>query len=338
MKKYLSYLMVLFAAVLVAACGSNKGNGLKPIRFARVTHLCNAPMHIAVEKGFFEAEGLKPEEVQIDSGHVQEGIGSGQLDIGMGLASKFLQPIENGLPVRFVAGMHTGCIKVMTKKGNGIVSIKDLKGKKVGVPGLADATTFILKRALMNAGVSVDEKNPEVEFVVFSRNDLPQALKNGSVDVIALVDPVATITQEEYDLNVLLDNGKTAPYDKEYCCVIFLAEKLAQENPEVAAAATRALLRAAAWIQAHPEETARIQLEKKYVSGDLAFNTRVLKGYNYKPSVKGAYDALYQNAKEFAKLGLIKKDTDAKAFADKYFLFQKGVPDSYTAADVANIK
>ena len=34
----------------------------------------------------------------------------------------------------------------------------------------------------------------------------------------------------------------------------------------------------------------------------------------------------------------IKKDTDAKAFADRYFLFQKGVPDSYTAADVANVK
>ena len=337
MKKYLSYLVLLFAALL-AACGSNKGNGLKPIKFARVTHLCNASMHIAVEKGFFEAEGLKPEEVQIDSGHVQEAVGSGQLDIGMGLASKFLQPIENGLPVRFVAGMHTGCIKVMTKKGNGIASVKDLKGKKIGVPGLADATTYLLKRALLAQGISVDEKNPEVEFVVFSRNDLPQALQNGSVDVIALVDPVATVTQEQYDLNTILDNGKTAPYSDEYCCVIFIAEKLAQENPEVAAAATRALLKAAAWVQAHPEETVKIQVEKKYITGDPAFNARVLKSYNYQPSVKGGYKALLDNAKAFAKIGLIKKDTDAKAFADKYFLFQKGVPDSYTAADVANVK
>lgn len=337
MKKYLTY-WVLLATILLSACSSDTGNGLKPIRFARVTHLCNAPMHIAVEKGFFEAEGLKPEEVQIDSGHVQEAIGSGQLDIGMGLASKFLQPIENGLPVRFVAGMHTGCIKVLTRQGNGIVATKDLKGKKVGIPGLADATTYLLKRDLMAQGISVDEKNPEVEFVVFARDDLPQALEKGVVDAIALVDPAATITQEKYNLNVLLDSGKTAPYDKEYCCVIFVAEKLAQERPEIAAAATRALLKAAAWIQAHPEETARIQLDKKYVSGDIAFNTRVLKSYNYRPSVKGAYEALYQNAKEFAILGLIKKDTDAKAFADKYFLFQKGVPDSYTAADVANVQ
>jgi NitT/TauT family transport system substrate-binding protein len=336
MKRYLMFLVLAFAALL-SAC-SSKGTGPYPLKIAYVPHLCHAPMHVAVEKGFFEAEGIKPEMVQIDSGHVQEALGSGQLDVGAGLISKFLQPIENGLPVKFVAGLHTGCIKVLTKKDAGIASIKDLKGKRIGVPGLADATTYLLKRALILQGVSVDEKNPEVEFVVFSRNDLPQALQKGAVDVIALVDPAAAIAEKAFDLKVLLDSGKTPPFDTEYCCAVFVAARLAKEHPEIAAGLTRAILKASAWVQAHPEEAAKIQLDKKYVAGDLEVNTKLLRGYNYKPSVKGGYEAVYKNAQAFAQIGLLKQGTDAKAFADKVYLFQQGVPDTYTAAEVANVK
>ncbi len=336
MRKFHVY-FVLALTEFLDAC-SSRSTGPYQLKIAYVPHLCHAAMHIAVEKGFFEAEGIKPEMVQIDSGHVQEALGSGQLDVGAGLVSKFLQPIENGLPVKFVAGLHTGCIKVLTKKDSGIASLKDLKGKRIGVPGLADATTYLLKRALIHQGIRVDEKEPEVEFVVFSRNDLPQALEKGVVDVIALVDPVASIAEKEYGLHVLLDSGKTAPYDKEYCCAVFIASRLAKEHPEIAAGLTRAILKASAWVQAHPEEAAKIQLDRKYVAGNLEFNTRLLKSYSFKPSVQGGYDAVYQNAKEFAHIGLIKKDTDPKAFADSVYLFQKDVPDSYSAADVAAVK
>ena len=153
-----------------------------------------------------------------------------------------------------------------------------------------------------------------------------------------MTDPIASIVEKEYNLNVLLDSGKTPPYDKEYCCAVFIAAKLAKEHPEVAAGLTRAILKASAWVQAHPEETVKIQLDKKYVAGDAEFNAKLLKSYSYKPSVQGGYDAVYQNAKEFARIGIIKKDTDPKAFADNVYLFQKDVPDSYTAADVANVK
>ncbi len=336
MKKYFVYFVLALTAFLTAC--SSKSTGPYQLKIAYVPHLCHAPMHVAIEKGFFEAEGIKPEMVQIDSGHVQEALGSGQLDVGAGLVSKFLQPIENGLPVKFVAGLHTGCIKVLTKKDSGINSLKDLKGKRIGVPGLADATTYLLKRALIHQNVRVDEKESEVEFVVFSRNDLPQALEKGVVDVIALVDPVASIAEKEYGLHVLLDSGKTAPYDKEYCCAVFIAARLAEEHPEIAAGLTRAILKASAWVQAHPEEAAKIQLDKKYVAGNLEFNTKLLKSYSFKPSVQGGYSAVYQNAKEFARIGLIKQDTDPKAFADKVYLFQKNVPDSYSADDVASVK
>lgn len=336
MKKILMYLLLGLSVLAAVACSTKKDP--YHLRVAYSPSLCHVALHIAVEKGFFEAEGIKAENIQLDAGHVQEALGSNQVDLGFGLISKFLQPVENGLPVKFLAGIHNGCIKVLTLKESGITNISALKGKRIGVPALADATTLILKRALSSEGISVDEKNSEVEFVVYSRNDLPQALQKGLVDVIAINDPVASIAEEELGLTVVLDTSKTKPFSDEYCCVIFITDKLAKENPEVVAAATRAVLKASAWIQAHPEEAAKIQLEKKYVSGNLEFNSKLLKSYNFRPSVQGGYDAVKKNAEQFAKIGIMKKDTDAKAFADRVFLFQKNVPDSYTAADVANVK
>ena len=271
MKKTLVYLFLGLSAFVLVAC-STKNNDPYHLRIAYSPSLCQAPLHIAVEKGFFEAEGIKPENIQLDASHAQEAVGTNQVDLGFGLVSKFLQPVENGLPVKFISG---------------ITSIADLKGKRIGVPALSDAATLIAKRALLSEGISVDEKNPEVEFVVYSRNDLPQALQKGLIDVIALNDPVATIAEEQLDLAVILDTSKTHPFDEEYCCVVFITSKLASERPEIAAAATRAILKASAWVQEHPEEAAKIQLDKKYVSGDLAFNTKLLKSYNYHPSIQG---------------------------------------------------
>lgn len=337
MKKILATLLLGISALVLVACGT-KSNEPYHLRVAYSPSLCHVALHMAVEKGFFEAEGIKAENIQIDASQVQEAIGTNQIDLGFGLVSKFLQPVENGLPVKFLAGIHNGCIKILTTKNSGITTIKDLKGKKIGVPALSDAATLVSKRALLNEGISVDEKNPEVEFVVYSRNDLPQALQKGLVDVIALNDPVASVAEEKQDLSVILDTSKTPPFDEEYCCVIFARAKLAKEKPEVVAAATRAILKASAWVQAHPEEAAKIQLEKKYATGDLAFNIKLIKSYNYHPSVKGGYKAIELNARQFEQIGILKKGTDSKAFADSVYLFQKNVPDSYSAADVANVK
>ncbi|MBO4789875.1 MAG: ABC transporter substrate-binding protein [Oxalobacter sp.] len=336
MKKLLTALLLGITALFLVACGSSQPT--KKIRVAYSPALCEAYIHIAIEKGFLQAEGLEVEKIQVDGAHIQEAIGAGQIDGGGGLVSKFLLPVENGLPIKFVAGMHSGCIKVLVANGSPLNKVADLKGKKIGVPGLADASTLMLKRSLAAAGISVDEKNPEVEFVVYNKNDLVQALSNGSVDAIGLLDPIASIAAEKAHLKTIFDNGETKPYNKEICCAIFVASQYAKDNPEGAAAFTRAVMKAAAWIHEHPEEAAKIQLEKKYVAGDVTLNARLLKGFNYHPTVQGGYEAVKANAKELASIGILKKTPDTQKFADSIFLFQKGVPETYSAAEVANVK
>ena len=329
-------------ALSLSACGSSSADssaadgasdsGTTHLRLIYSPSLCAAPMYIAIENGYFEDEGLDVEQVTVDAAHVSEAIGADQVDVGMGLIGKLLQPLENGLPIKFTTGLHTGCTKLLVPGDSDIKSITDLKGKKIGVPGLADAATVVSKRSLSAAGIGVTEQNMEVEFSVYSRNDLPQALENGAVDAIALGDPTASIAEEQYGLTALIDTATDPEYKDEYCCNAFVTSKLAAENPKAAAAFTRAVQKASQWVQENPDETAKIIVDKQYISGDVDFCAQILKTYNYKPSVQGGYDALKQNAQELTEIGILKEGTDATKFADNAYIFFDDVPDAPEAS------
>ena len=94
---------------LTACGGSNAGadtaasadSGTTHLRLIYSPSLCAAPMYIAIENGYFADEGLDIEQVTVDAAHVSEAIGADQVDVGMGLIGKLLQPLENGLPIKF---------------------------------------------------------------------------------------------------------------------------------------------------------------------------------------------------------------------------------------------
>lgn len=330
----------LLAAALtltLTACGGSANStdtsaaadsGVTHLRFAYHGNLCGAPIYMAIENGYFEEENIELEQVQVDAAHVGEAIGADQVDVGMELLGKMLQPIENGLPIKFTTGVHTGCQKLLVPGDSDIKTVADLKGKNIGVPGLADAGTLITKRSLNAEGIDISDGSSEVTFTVFSRNDLAQALENGAVDAIVLGDPQAAVAQEQYGLTALIDTATDPAYKDEYCCDAFVTSKLAEENPEAAAAFTRAVQKGAQWVEEHPEETAKIIVDKKYTAGDADLLAAILETYNYKPSVQGGYDALKLGAEQLTEIGILKDGTDATKFADNAYIFFDDVPDA----------
>lgn len=292
--------------------------------------LCHAPLQVAMENGYLDEEGINWERVDFGSGDIQAALGAGTIDAGFGLIGKFIQPIESGLNMVVTAGMHTGCTKLLVKKDSGIQSVADLKGKTIGVSSLAGSEAVTTKRSLYAAGIDISTGNSEVDFVVYSVTDLPIALKNGAVDGIAVPDPVATTAEKEYDLQVLIDTATDEAYKDEYCCISFVSSEVADEHPEIAAAFTRAVLKGAVWVSEHPEETAQLQIDKQYVSGDVESNVEILKSYKYVPSVQGGYDALNLVARDLQNIGVLKAETDVDTLIKNAFVYFDGVPDSYT--------
>lgn len=333
LKKITAVAAAAFIAVATAGCGAKDSadNSEYVLKVGETQGaLCHAPLQVAMEKGYLDEEGIKWERVDFGGGDIQAALGAGSIDCGFGLVGKFVQPIENGLNMVITSGMHTGCTKILVSKDSGITSIADLKGKTIGVSSLAGSEAVTAKRALHSDGIDVSTGSDEVTFAVYNVTDQPVALINGAVDAIATPDPVATNAVNEYDLVTLLDTAVTEPYADEYCCVSFVSKELAENHPDIAAAYTRAVLKASAWVAENPEEAAKIQIEGKYVSGDAAANAEVLKGYKFIPSVQGGYDALLNVSTDLHDIGILKADTDVNAMVERSFKFFDDVPDSYT--------
>ncbi|HWR08593.1 ABC transporter substrate-binding protein [Sporomusa sp.] len=329
-KKMTIIAVTVISTLLLSACGQ------KPVTKAddfvlKVGYsgsLCEAPVHMAVEKGFFAEEGLKVDLIKLAPGTTFEAITAGKIDAAFGLLASLMQPLSNGLPIKVTTGLHTGCDKVLVPSNTGIKTLADLKGKRIGVPSMTSSPIIFAKRALADAGVGVSEKNMEVEFAVYNASDLPIALKNGAVDALAMNDPTAAVAQKEFALVTLVDSAVTEPYNKQYCCSAYVHDNIAKDHPEIAAKYTRAMQKASAWIQKNQDETAKIQVEKKWVAGDAAFNATVLKTYNYIPSVKGAYDAFGITAKQLQNVGMLNGSVDVEALHKNSFVFFKDVQDT----------
>lgn len=231
--------LVLFTFSVFMICGCSKkqkaadNTAQKVVRINYQTGtLCAAPVHIAMKKGLFEEElakiGQKAEYVNVVEGGptLAELIGSGKVDAGYGLYATQLQAIENGLPISYTSGIHIGCTKYYVRADSDIQSVKDLRGKKIGVPGLADSSVMNLKRKLLDVGIGVTADNNEVEFLAYSSSDLAIALNNGAVDVIGAHDPVATRGELAYGFRKILDTGTDEKFVHEYCCQQFVTHKL----------------------------------------------------------------------------------------------------------------
>jgi NitT/TauT family transport system substrate-binding protein len=301
-----------------------------PLKVGRSTTggLCAAPLFIGFEKGYLEAEGIIWEEIKVDTGQANLLLTNGQLDVSSSLLASIVQPIANGLDVKISLGIHTGCQKVLVRPDSNIRTPADLKGKKIGTSGMASSGTVITQRYLAELGVGVTAENLEVEWVVFQSADLPLALERGQVDAIAVGDPTAYIIENEGKGRVIINQATDDYLKDEFCCVLLLSSDFVKNHPQLAAKYTRAIQKAAAWVQEHPDETARLMAEKRYVAGDWETNARILKTYNYKASVSEAEIAISRNVRDLQRIGLISNDIDAGGLTKNTFIALPGVPDS----------
>jgi NitT/TauT family transport system substrate-binding protein len=318
-----------------------KSNQAKaPIKILYSAGLCGIPIHIAKQLQFLEAEGLVE---GVDYQYVTsstsgvEMLSTKQADISFGMLSAMLAPLDNGLEAKTVLGVHTGCVQVLGSTSSGVKSIKDLKGKNIGVQQLASSTHVVIQRALADAGIGSTPDNMQVEFIVFDKDTLPLVLKSGEVDAIGIGDPQATILVNE-GAGVSIFNSATSDLLKdEYCCTLWARNEILKNQPEQVAKITRAVQNASTWVAQNIDLAAQIQLDNAWLVGDYDIDRKTLATFKYLTSVSGVKEGLTRNIVDMKTLGLIKKDTDTEQLAKTSFFKLDGVPDEVTKVIVPPI-
>ena len=308
-------------------------NGLTKIRVGYIGLTCEAPLFTAVEKGFFKEEGLDVEMVRCEWATYKDALALGRYDVTHHLVMYFLKPIEQGMDVKFTGGVHRGCLRVQSVKGGPVKTVGDLKGKTIAVPGMGTPPFMFASRVMAQHGV---DPSRDVRWRVYPAGELGLVLQQGLVDAVATSEPVGSLLLDTGKVQNVADQAKDAPYKDEYCCAVLVNGKFLSKHPKPSAAATRAILKAAKWVDANPAAAARLSVEARYIASTAELNSYAISNLDYAPSVIGAQDAILSAAGEMKKGGMLEERTDVEALARKSFVQLEGVDDRWLSAVVVN--
>jgi NitT/TauT family transport system substrate-binding protein len=336
MKHFPSLLRFLSAAVagsfMLAGCNKKTAqaektaDGLTKIKVGYIGLTCEAPLYVAHEKGYFKEMGLDAELVKCEWGQFKDLVGLGTIHVVHQPIMAFLKPIEEGLDVKLTAGIHRGCLRVQAPLGGNIKTVQDLKGKRIGVPGMGTPPFIFANRVLGDNGI--DPRN-DVQWKVFPSSELGLALEKGEVDAIANSEPIGLLLLADKKVQNIADQTVDEPYASEYCCGVIVNGKYAETNPEATAAVTKAIMKGAKWVETNPRAAAVLSVEKKYIASNPELNAEALGRLRYIPSIAGGKEAIRGAAEGMKRAGILKPDMDIDSAMKKIYREYDGVNDAW---------
>lgn len=318
--------LALVSAGVLAACGGSESaatddpsDGASPeptkVTIAVTGAACEAPMYVAKDKGFFEKNGLDVDMQMLGFDQIKVGLATGKIAAVIGNL-EWIKPIEEGLDLKFIQGLHMGCIEGVSPPDSGIETVADLKGKRLGHNGIGDYPDVLVRAALLEEGLDPDK---DVEIKAYPGADLPLALKKGEIDAFIMWDPIASQYVAETGGNIWLDQSKTPPFNEWYCCMLVVPGSQAEETPDVTRAISAAVTEATQWIATHPEETAQVEVEGKWAAGTLEELTEQISGYGWDPAGASGKESLLTLATTLEQLGILNEGTDPQELTDRIY-------------------
>lgn len=246
--------------------------------------LCYLPTVLTKQLGNFKKAGIDVKLVDFKGGSqsLMAVIGgsadvvSGYYDHTVQLAAK-----DQYLTAFVVYDQFPGLVLVVAPGQTGkIKSVKDLKGKKVGVSAPGSSTDFFLKFQLAQAGLPTDSA---AVIGVGLGGTAIAAMEQGNIDAAVLLDPAVTILQAKYkDLDILTDTRSRkdtrAVFGGDYPGGAFYARQdwLAQ-HPKEAQAMTNAVVNTLHWIHSHTPEEIMAKMPPALIGHDTALYLAALK-------------------------------------------------------------
>lgn len=251
-------LMVLGMGLALSSCRDNSpANGsaeLTKIRLPMgyIPNIQFAPLYVAIEKGYFREAGI---DLEMDYKFETDGValvGAGDLPFAVVSGDQVLLARAQGLPVTYIAAWYQQYpVSIVAKSELGILIPQDLKGKKVGLPGLFGANYVGLRALLFEAEMS--ESDVTLDAIGFNQVEL---LATGAQDIV-----VGYTANEPIQLRargIPVTEIRVADYVQLASNGILASEKIISENPDLVRAFVGAFLKGLADTIADPEEAFKL--------------------------------------------------------------------------------
>ena len=218
-----------------------------------------APFYVAMEKGYYSQAGL---EIQFDYKSETDGValvGANEVQFSLVSGEQVLLARSQGLPVVYVmAWWQNYPVAIASLPDQGIHTPADLKGKKIGLPGLYGAN-YVGLRALLNAG-GLREEDVKLDSVGYNQIESLVTGRDEAVVIYANNEPFQ-LEAQGYKVDVL----RVADYVPLASNGLLSNEKTLAENPDLVRQLVHATLKGVAFSLNNPKDA--FEICKKYVEG-----------------------------------------------------------------------
>lgn len=280
--------------------------------------ICGAPVAAAKASGIFDKNNLDVEFINFAGSTEQmlESIATGKADVGIGMALRWLKPLEQGFDVKIIAGLHAGCLRLLSTRDSGVTKLEDLKGKVVAVSDLASPSKHFF--AIQLAKLGLDPEN-DIDWRVYPGELLGAVVERGEAQAIAHWDPL-TYQFLKSDKFIELGSNMEGEYANRACCIVGVRQALLEEQPQAIQALLRSLFEAQKLSVEHPQVAAEAY---QPFSPNTPIEDLIAQisyhGHGHYPSGNALKEELAQFTADLKNIGVIRNRTDPVKFAEQIY-------------------
>jgi NitT/TauT family transport system substrate-binding protein len=257
---------------LVLACGGAQG-------------MIYLPLTLAIRLGYFKEAGLDIDMQALSGGgQALRALIGGSADVVSGFYDHTIQMQAQGKTIKaFVMQQRYPGLILLTTKGardQGIKTLADLKGKKVGVTALGSSSHFFVNHLLGSVGISPEDY---AAVGVGLGATAIAAVRNKQIDALSALEPSVATLQASGDVGAILADTRTTvgtekvfggPYPS---ACMYAKEEFIKAYPNTVQALATAMVKTLRWIQSHKVEEIVAQMPEDYYQGSKELYTQALK-------------------------------------------------------------
>ena len=269
------------ASTIINTDKTNKEENLMPVTLNEVAHsIFYAPMYVAIEKGYFEEEGLDLTLVTgFGADKVLTALISGEADIGFMGAEASIYACQEG-----ATDPAVNFAQLTQRAGNFLVAREempdfkweDLKGKKVLGGRKGGMPEMVFEYILKKNGID-PQKDLTIDQSIDFGSTAAAFTGDDSAAYTVEFEPSATILEKEGAGHVVASLGEASgyvPYTSYSVKTSYM-----KENPEIIQKFTNALQKGMDYVQSHtPEEIAEV-IAPQFKETDIDTITTIVKRY-----------------------------------------------------------
>ena len=283
------------------------------------TSVCTAAAPVAKERGVFAKHNLDVGFMNFGGSTEQllEAIATGKADAGIGMALRWLKPLEQGFDVRITAGVHGGCIRLLGSKAAAITSLESLRGKTIAISDQASPAKNFCSIELAKNGI---DPVRDVDWRQYPADLLALAVEKGEAQALTDNDPRTYLWLKDGKFKEVLTN-LSGEFADRICCVLAIRGSLIRGEPSTASALTRSVLEAGDIVARHPADAAAVYSAYggKGPLDDLAAMLASHTHHNH-PIGTALKQQIFLYANVLKQVIVLKRSTDPTKFAERVYV------------------